>query len=445
MNFFLTAGLAEAVEKGIMGLLLAIDGIFYWIVSVLFELYEQLATFKFLTDDTYELIANRIFVVIGVVMLFYLAYALLKALVNPDELNKITSKIVSNIVISLVLINIVPYIFNYAYEIQNILLGQDNVIGKLILGNANSNIASEGKATAMTFLEAFLRPGDDIELEVGDDVYKNWNSLKICIINNKTEGCKGNEGFRNIASLAGSVVSGDTEYIFLISTACGGFLIYIIASFCLDLGVRVVKLAFYQIIAPIPIVMRIIPEKKSVFDNWVKATSATYLEVFIRLAIMYITVFFASLIPDIIASGFDGELGIIGTVIVLMGVFAFAKQAPKLIGDVIGVDGGNIKLGIRDKLATGGAFMAGAAIGGGVTAGVRNFTHGMNGAWSGVSKTNDWRTNAKGIGKGILKTGGSLFSAAGGAASGLGRGAKSGISAKNEKDMKLQPEKPLLK
>ena len=90
--------------------------------------------------------------------------------------------------------------------------------------------------------------------------------------------------------------------------------------------------------------MRVIPEKKSVFDNWLKATFATYLEVFIRIFIMYLIAFLCS---KILNQGIDlTDLGLIGKIVVIMGIFAFAKQAPKLIGDVMGVDSGNIKLGV---------------------------------------------------------------------------------------------------
>lgn len=344
-NFF------DSLAEGLTGLLLMLDGIVYWIISLLFGMFEELAKFEFLTQDTYQEIVNRFLVVLGVVMLFYLAYALLKALVNPDEL-KNSSKIVTNLVISLILLNIVPVIFNYSYELQNIII-DENVVGKIVLGNGTDNIASVGKRTAMQFLEAFLRPGKNAKI----DGYDNWEHLKACILDNQlkkedgiTDLCQGNEGFRHITLTSQSIVSGDTEYIFIISTICGAFLVYVIASFCLDLGIRVVKLAFYQIISPIPIMMRIIPEKKSVFDNWVKATLATYLEVFIRLFVMYLISFLFTIIPDIMSSFNEGDLNIFGTIVVLMGLFAFAKQAPKLIGDVMGLDAGNLKLGIKDKL-----------------------------------------------------------------------------------------------
>lgn len=413
--------IAKTANEIMTGFFLLLDGIVYWVISILFDLYYSLAGAEIIKNSVYEEIANRFMVIIGVAMLFYLAYALLKALVNPDEITKSTQKIVTNLVISLVLIVIVPTIFTYAFRFQNIIM-KDQVIDKIVFGNSSNTLASIGKETAMNFFDAFVVTSDTTAV----DDYANWTSLKACVLNNKLSGCKGTEGFRDLVLLKESVVDGNTEYTPIISTLCGVFLAYVIASFCLDLGLRVVKLAFYQIISPIPIMMRIIPEKKSVFDNWVKATVATYMEVFIRLFIMYAVTFLcAKIFQDGIFNLGGGSVNIFGQIIIVLGIIAFAKQAPKLIGDVIGVNSGNIKLGIKDKLATGGAFTAGAILGGGITAGMRNLTHGVGNIKS-----------ANGIGNKFKAGLGMIGSAATGTISGAFRGGKSGINAKSTADMK---------
>ena len=422
----------KALANGIVGLFLIIDGIIYWAVGLLFDIYYELAGAEIIKNEVYEEIASRFLVIIGVFMLFYLAYSLLRALVNPDELNKNTSKIVINLVTSLILINVVPVIFTYAFQLQNIII-KENVIGNIVFGNTTTNIASVGKNVAMTFFDAFVDVSDSAQISTENHTYESWADLKICIINNKTDGCVGNEGFRDIAILSDSVAAGDTQYTFLVSTLCGAFLAYIILSFCIDLGIRVVKLAFYQIISPIPIFLRIMPEKKSVFDNWVKATLATYLEVFIRILIMYIIAFLCSNILENVNLFGNDELGIISKVIIIMGIFAFAKQAPKLIGNVIGIDAGNIKLGLRQKVADGGGYLAAAALGGGATTMVRNFTHGMSNINSNVQ-------NAKGVrgkfGAAFGTTLRSFGSATGGLISGAVRSGYNARSSKNETEMR---------
>ena len=151
----------------------------------------------------------------------------------------------------------------------------------------------------------------------------------------------------------------------LVSTAAGIFLIYILLSFTLDLGVRVVKFAFYELLAPIPIVLRIIPSKKGTFDKWLKQTLSVYFEVFVRVGLMYIAIYFINAITTnntLMEMWTKSTSGKLALAIIIIGVFAFAKQAPKIISDVLGIDTGGLKLGIGDKLKAGGFFGAGAVL-----------------------------------------------------------------------------------
>ena len=127
-------------------------------------------------------------------------------------------------------------------------------------------------------------------------------------------------------------------------------------------------------------------------------------------------------------------------VFLVMGLFAFAKQAPKLISDVIGVDSGKMKLGIGGKLAAGGALGAAAMIGGAARAGINNFTHGI------AKAGNKWKAvkDVDGFGKKFLAAtsalGSSTFGLIGstfaGAASGGARSIKGGFTAKNYAEAK---------
>lgn len=139
-------------------------------------------------------------------------------------------------------------------------------------------------------------------------------------------------------------------------------------------------------------------------------------------------------------------------VIVVLGIFAFAKQAPKLIGDVLGLDSGNIKLGIGGKLAANGAFGLSAMLGGGVTAATRNITHGLNNIrdnfYGGYNKFHNTKGQGFGnrakalgsaVGSGVVTTGKNFlympFSAAGGFVSGGIHSGKGGFSAKKYGDV----------
>ena len=160
-----------------------------------------------------------------------------------------------------------------------------------------------------------------------------------------------------------------------------------------------------------------------------KKTISTYVEVFIRIAIMYLGVFMISQVVDNFSSANLGNLGptqkLIAEALIIMGVVIFMRQAPKLIGDMFHLDSGGMKLGIMDKLAMGGALTAGAVAGGAFGTLGRNLVSGArgvknaDGAWN---KVKAGLFGAASVGAGTL--------------SGAARGFNRGKGAKNLADMK---------
>ena len=391
-------------------ILLLIDGCIYWAVSQVYQIFIKLADARIFQDAFFSNFAKRIYAIIGVVMLFYLAYALLTSLVDPDKAtsgDKSLTNLAKNIVISLVMLGFLPTIFDYAYKIQGIIF-KENVIGAVIFGTGSTNsdsIMEYGNYMAYTALNPFLNPGNynvrladnyswfDLKGELIEDgmftllpILSDWAIEDQKTISPHYEPDDNNDGEPEIKE-EGEMVS--LGYKPILSTACGVALLYIIFSFCLDLGVRVVKFAFCQLIAPIPVVLRMIPGKKGTFDKWLKLTLTVYFEVFIRVGIMYLVIYFFSEIAnmDMFKYATSGIQGLVVLAIILMGLLAFAKQAPKMLSDMLGLDSGNIKLGIKDKLKAGGFFAAGAAIGGGALSIGRNLVAG------GKNFVNQWRTN----------------------------------------------------
>ena len=290
MITLIDAKIFNVFDFGLTGVFLFIDSIVYWVIAQLFNSFTFLASEELIQQHLYKEIADRVEVVIGVVMLFFVASALLKAIVDPDNINKGAGKIVKNCIISIVLLGIVPVIFDYAFKLQNLIISE-HVIEKLLFGSKGDtpSVDKIGYETALNILEVFLVIPEGTQSKDG----VNWsggNGIREAIMRNGS--------FTDITIMIEEVKEGENgvKYTPLVATACGLFLIYVLISFCIDLGIRVAKLAFYQIIAPIPILMFIIPEKKSVFDNWIKATIATYMEVFIRLFVMFGVVFLAQAI-----------------------------------------------------------------------------------------------------------------------------------------------------
>ena len=131
------------------------------------------------------------------------------------------------------------------------------------------------------------------------------------------------------------------DYSYLISCISGAFLIYILFKFCLDIAVRSVKLGFLQLIAPIPLMMRIDPKKgKQKFGKWVSECVKTFCDIFVRLAAIYFAIFIISAITT------DGVQNVAGSannvqaalvkVAIIFGALMFAQQLPLLLADIVG-------------------------------------------------------------------------------------------------------------
>ena len=162
-------------------------------------------------------------------------------------------------------------------------------------------------------------------------------------------------------------LSTKTKFVFaympLISTVVGVVFIILLISFTIDIAVRAIKLAVLRLIAPIPIISYMDPNgsKDSGFNSWVKTLSQTYLDLFIRLASVYFVIF---LIQDMIANGIymnitHDAVGVISFIFICIGLFVFAKQAPKFLQQAIGMK--SEPMNIFGTAMGRGAALAGAA------------------------------------------------------------------------------------
>lgn len=355
----------------IRGLFAFICDLIFGIVSIVYNLLNDIANTA-VFSDTINALGKNIYSILGVIMLFKLAFSVITYVIDPDQFtNKENgfSSLIKNIFITIVLILAVPIVFEQAMNLQSIILKED-IVGRVITGvntageGALSN--SAGKNMSFTLLSGFIRPNENI---VGD---KCSNSL-----NNKSEGIEDcfnalpsdvrdkykkaveTNSVTKLASWglvtagADATVDGETDEIyvfdfnFIIAPLVGGFTAYILLIFCIDIAVRTVKLTFLQLISPIPIVSYIDPKsKKTVFDKWVKVCISTYLDLFIRLAAIYFAVF---IIQTIIINGNLQTTTIVNGVVttkspnifviifLILGCLMFAKQIPQLISDITGV------------------------------------------------------------------------------------------------------------
>lgn len=375
----------------IMGALMMIDGAIYNLICYVYEIFYYLATLNIFTEEHYQGIVSRIYVILGLFMLFVLAYSLLRAIINPDDFAKGEQSfpnLIKNVLISLVIIILLPTVFSVAFNIQNVVLNNDT-IPKLILGvdEATEDNSGGGRMIAYYLYKAFLYPNSEVcgSSDIEDcraNINGNgWigfrngdplNELDADVLNGAS--------FINYKAYSEAVRDGDLTYLFPISTVAGIFTLYVLLNFCFDMAIRVVKLAFYQIIAPIPVICRIIPggSMKDVFSKWVKQIVSIFLEVFIRIGVLAICIYLINIVVDAYEAGLPGidSLGVtqkpIVLALIIMGIVIFMKQAPQILGDLLNLKTDGMKLGLMDKLAMGGGLLAGAVAGGGLTTFARN-------------------------------------------------------------------------
>lgn len=445
-----------------IGLLMWIDTVIYGFVDYVYDIFNALAKVKLFEESSYQSIVRNIYAVLGIIMLFVLAYSLLKAVINPDEFAKGETsfpKLIKNVVISLAIIAVLPTVFTVAFNFQNAILNKDT-IPKLIFGTGTDyNNENAGSEMAYYVFSAFLHPdftwcegrGYPVnDHKIGDHKSGDVN-LSTCADNINADGDIGVTNGPTLKAvsegvLAGgekysifdfkygeSVADGKVTYNIFISTIAGVFLLYVLVNFCFDMAVRVVKLMFFQIIAPIPVICRVIPggKLKDVFSDWMKKTISTYVDVFIRIATMYLGVFMISQVINNFSGINFGGLGLsqkmIAKALIIMGIVIFIRQAPKLISDMFHLDSGGMKLGLMDKLAMGGALTAGSVAGGAFGMLGRNAVSAVKGFND--AKGKGFRERAKALGFGAASIGAGTFS-------GAVRGFNRGKGAKSFADMK---------
>lgn len=515
--------LGDVLKKGFIGIILTLDTLIYGLISSAFKVFMAIASARLLSSDAYYAIANKIYLIIGVIMLFVLSYAMLKAIVNPDEGKKSFGPgLIKRIVIAVVGLAIAPALFNLMYQVQGLVL-EHNVLGKIFFRSDNTQktdassvtigdqtIAVDsvnpddyinvvgGSVTATTIWQAFFYPApdsgktaDEIIGKLSDYYLTNAGMYGVaCAVSGYVAyagyaaggwgylvGLLGTAvGLWTCSEAVGNVVDaigasgeeislaeayaltakgesfgmytifinsyyedGDIAYLYGVSTIAGAFTLYAFVTFSIDMGVRAGKLAYYQIIAPVPLIMQVLPKNESTFKNYTKGVIDTFLEVFIRIAVVYIVVYIICHLQDLFSS-VDSLWGnqdlsspevMLAMAFLIIGLIIFCKDAPKFLSKTLGVEGGNLDLGIRNKLAKGGAFTAASAIGGGVTAGVNNLTN----KWK---NADNWKNKHGHVTLGSITKNliGGVGSAAAGTVSGGVRGGVAGKKAGTFRDVK---------
>ena len=384
----------DVITKTIRSIFSVIDGVAYGLLALLYKLFYAVATSEIFKAATISQIYSRIQLIIGVFMVFELTMSVIKGIVNPDTFTDSKSggsTLLIRVAIALVMLAmLVPIsipspnneyekqvnnngiLFGTLYSLQNRVLS-NNTLGRLILGTDDeginyTNLDEEGsqkldsssRMFATSVLKAFYRvnaredtnPPESVCSSIRPgimELYEVEDQDPLVITGMVNETCD-TMGI-NIGKIW-YVLTGDgggVAYVFsytpLLPLIVAIILDVVMIIYIIEVAKRAIKLAILRLIAPIPIISYIDTKggKDNSLSTWTKSLIETYISLFIRIAIMYFIMF---LIQNLLTNGIsisitDSWTGAIiaplTIVFIIIGLFLFAKDAPKFIRKALGI------------------------------------------------------------------------------------------------------------
>ena len=355
----------------------------YSLISILFDVFYSLANIRILNaryevdgvwhDAPITIIYKRVTLLLGIIMVFYVTFQFIKYVLEPDTFSdkeKGGEKLVFKLIIVVVLMGTVPTIFDKAYDIQRLILNS-HLIDKVLIGHTDTEMSSFGKSMSASVFSLFYYLDDvtskDFDCKNGITCQETIN---MNISNLATTG-----SMPMITSGLGIEVNDNKFAIHFdawFAMGVGLFLCYILVLYVIDIGVRVAQLTYLQIIAPIPIISYLSPKKDGMFQKWVKQCVVTFLDVFIRLFIIYFMLLVISninisSIGESINANVDETTKTWVYIALILGLLLFAQKAPKLIQELfpnMGAAMGNFGLKPGDRMPALAAKAAAMGLGG---------------------------------------------------------------------------------
>ena len=332
----------------------------YFLISRLFQLFMVVSQLNILSDEKIGPIYQRVTLILTIVMVFYITFEFVKYVVEPETMTdkeKGVGNIVKRMIIAIVLIAFVPRIFTMAYDLQNRLI-KNQVFSKIILGETNINYETFGSAFSADMLGVFY--GVDEKYCSGSNYDSACQTAEAHVKANLEQLRTGNEvtiqpGLNDTKEMT---VGGIKEEVFpvkfdgIMAIVVGCVILYLVILYTIDIGTRYAQLIFLQIMSPIAILGYISPKKDNIFSKWLKQCTTTYLDLFIRLTIIYFILLIIDILSDSFTSGtlFAGVEGTTGYealayIALIMGLLVFAGKAPKMIGELLPVGSGAAGIG----------------------------------------------------------------------------------------------------
>lgn len=430
----------------------SIASLIYKMIISIYDIFILLSKAEILDSDFVQSIYRKVGLLLGMFMTFKLIFSLIQNLIDPEKMKDKKNgafMIVKRAIITIVLLGLTPTIFSEAFKLQRLIVGTDNsnnVLYKLIVGDTVGIGNDFGRELSTTLFFSFYRDNgygngrveynpDSLD---PDGIYKtiSYDTLKEDII-------KGDKDFNDAVKVL-SVTSTGGDYVIefdgIFINLVGIIVLWTLFMYCFQVAIRVFQLAYLQLIAPIPI-LSYISDPEKIFQKWLKQCASTYLDLFLRLILIYFVVALSSNIM-IQLSNTDSilieSLGLTTSdprliwirIFLILGLLLFAKKVPELLKDIFPSLGGTGKFsfGLSAKKTFNDTMAAGllGAVGGAAGATASNAIHGY------MNMKKAYKDNK---GKGFTKTLGAMgkeaFKAPFSMIGGTIGGAKAGLGTKD--------------
>lgn len=380
---FLKSWLSDGLEKvggaiiqGIRYLMFALSTFIYGLLMDLYDMFLALCNVRLLSNDILQELSRRVGYILGVVMLFYVILGFIQLLLNPDAINdreKGATAIIKKTIIVIVMLGSANFAFELLYQVQ-VTVVKSNIISKLLLPYSVTPIVN-GQDTS-TSQDSTLINNETFGSLLAEELFSSFYSIEEfkesdidsngdissyedcqTVVNNFRNQLINNRSFDlgytclNSTIVVNFKIDDSTKsdgqetnvvkFNWLLCPLVGLVAVYLMVMYCFKVGIRMVQLMFLEIISPMAIVSYLAPKKDTMFSKWKNIYISTYIDVFIRIAIINFAFFLVATVFSV--TGGDG-LEFQGTdfssnpffkVIMILSILTFAKKAPELVGELL--------------------------------------------------------------------------------------------------------------
>ena len=163
--------IGDVFKKLLNYIILTVDSVVFWFIKLISQVFFLVVDTNMegqaITAKMNELM-DRIYIILGVGMLFFVAYKIICLMTDPDKISNDGADsmqgIVKNVVLSVIMLSLIPTAFNYLMQFQSRVVST-NVIGSIILGTSNNsddnNVRKAGAKVALSIYSSFYYPIDE--------------------------------------------------------------------------------------------------------------------------------------------------------------------------------------------------------------------------------------------------------------------------------------------